>query len=163
MHHLSLGNGRIDKYVAPELPNSSTPALLGGDTLKELGAVIDPRNRKLFLWGPGGYEITLSPGSEAYDLEDSQKGHLMLPCSKVFAGRNSPNTEPIVFTVGAPSEPARSWPRSGNPKGFAHSEHHDAAHGDTEEERQPEPWAPREFLSSPRDFWEARSRNASAS
>ena len=122
IHQISLGNGRFDSYEAPELPDSRTPALLGGKSLKRLGALIDTRNRKLFLCGPGGYEIKLSPGYEAYDPEESEMGHLMLPCSRVTTGRKSPNAEPIVFTVGAQSETASSSTRTGTPRGSASTE-----------------------------------------
>ena len=44
--------------------------------------LLDTFNGKFFMVGPGGYELKLSPGSEVYDTEDSQAGHMMLPCSQ---------------------------------------------------------------------------------
>ena len=95
--------------------------------MKKLGTIIDVRNRKLFLCGPGGYEIKLSPGSEAYDLEESEMGHLMLPCSQFQAGKQSMNTEPIVFAVGADYETANAGTPTGSPQGLAGTEYYDVA------------------------------------
>ena len=67
--------------------------------MANMRVVIDTFSRKLFLVGPGGYEIRLSPGSQQFDLETSQMGHLMLPCSK-FGQRSGPNTESLNFVVG---------------------------------------------------------------
>ena len=35
----------------------------------------------MYFCGPGGYKITLSPGSEKYKLEKAPSGHWHLPCS----------------------------------------------------------------------------------
>lgn len=34
----------------------------------------------MYTIGPGNATITLPPGSEMYELEESRDGHLMLPC-----------------------------------------------------------------------------------
>ena len=51
--------------------------------------------------GPGGYELKLSPGSEVYDTEGSQAGHMMLPCSQFRDASRQQNTAlSQVFMVG---------------------------------------------------------------
>ncbi len=35
---------------------------------------------KLYMCGPGGFEIQPSPESDVFDLEESEHGHLLLPC-----------------------------------------------------------------------------------
>ena len=60
---------------------------------------MDTFTNKLFMVGPGGYEIKLSPGSEVYDLEDSEAGHQMLPCSQFHKGRK-PTKDSQTFLVG---------------------------------------------------------------
>ena len=62
---------------------------------------------KVFFVGPGGYELKLSPGSEAYDLHDSEMGHLMMPCSKggVWEKKTEQSTS---FTVGDFFQSARA-------------------------------------------------------
>ena len=79
-HHLALPGGQAATYEAPVLPNSSVPALLGRQTLREQRAVIDCFNNRMYRIGPGGYSLQLSPGSSQFQLEESHAGHLMLPC-----------------------------------------------------------------------------------
>ena len=68
--------------------------------MKKLRTLIDTFTGKMYLVGPGGYEIHLSPGSEVHDLEESAAGHLMLPCSR-FGRQHQQHTEDSqVFTVG---------------------------------------------------------------
>ena len=56
---------------------------------------------KFFMIGPGGYELKLSPSSEVYDTEDSQAGHMMLPCSQFrCASQNQRKDETQIFVVG---------------------------------------------------------------
>ena len=38
---IGLGNGRLDGYRAPELPNSRTPALLGRNAMREKRCLVD--------------------------------------------------------------------------------------------------------------------------
>eukprot|EP00973_Karenia_brevis_P014846 2028045-Karenia_brevis.AAC.1 len=48
--------------------------------------------------GPGGYKILLSPGTRAYELEESHAGHLMLPCSR-FQCFTKPPTELLANAI----------------------------------------------------------------
>ena len=112
---IALGCGRLDAYRAPELPNSQTPALLGRKTMKAKRVLLDTFTGKLFMVGPGGYELKLSPGSEVFDTEDSKAGHMMLPCSQ-FKGvnRKQNREEAQIFLVGdyfAPTESSAALQR----------------------------------------------------
>ena len=99
-HPIALGAGRLDEYTAPELPNAKTPALLGQRSMKKLRTLIDTFTGKMYLVGPGGYEIRLSPGSEMHKLEESPAGHLMLPCSRFDGQQARASTEAQTFLVG---------------------------------------------------------------
>ena len=101
---LGTGDGRIDNYEAPELPDSKTPALLGQISMRKLRTLIDTFSHKMYLVGPGGYEIRLSPGSEMLPLEESPMGHLMLPCSRFEQSnkrrQQGPPQPAVSFVVG---------------------------------------------------------------
>ena len=111
---IGLGNGRLDGYRGPELPNSRTPALLGRNAMREKRCLVDTFSNKMFMVGPGGYEIKLSPGSEIYDLEDSQAGHQMLPCSQFRRG-SRPTKESQTFLVGTYFAADKQEPNGGEP------------------------------------------------
>jgi hypothetical protein len=100
LHSIGLSDGTEAIFESPVLPNSGTPALLGQKSLKNMQAVLDCYNNKLYRIGPGGYEMKLSPGSVVYDLEESHSGHLMLPCSR-FAPRPNQQQEVEHFAAGA--------------------------------------------------------------
>ena len=63
---------------------------------------------------------SLSPGSEVYDTEDSQAGHMMLPCSQFRdASRRQHKDEAQVFMVGdyfSPKEASAALQRLPAPK-----------------------------------------------
>ena len=44
--------------------------------------IMDMDKNRLIVPGPGGIEMTLSPGSIVYPLEPTHSGHLLLPCSE---------------------------------------------------------------------------------
>ena len=62
--YVSLGNGRVGTYTAPEVPDSKTPALLGRISMARLRMLLDTFTGVAYMVGPGGYELRLSPGSE---------------------------------------------------------------------------------------------------
>ena len=99
-HTICLGSGRLDRYVAPELPEAITPAILGQRSMKALRTLIDTFTGQMYLVGPGGYEIRLSPGSEVHALEESPAGHLMLPCSHFGPQQVQHTSEAQIFVVG---------------------------------------------------------------
>jgi len=94
-HCIGLPDGTDATYTSPILPNSGTPALLGQKSLKKMRSLLDTYNNKLYIVGPGGYRINLSPGSKVYALEESHAGHLMLPCSRF--GRHANQQEVKSF------------------------------------------------------------------
>ena len=81
---ISLPDGSVGTFTAPvvEGAGSGIPALLGLETQKRLNFLIDPRNKKLYQVGEGGYKISLSPGSRTYDLVQTASGHLLLPITE---------------------------------------------------------------------------------
>ena len=71
--------------------------------------LLDTFTSKFFMVGPGGYELKLSPGSEVYHTEDSQAGHMMLPCSQFRdASRKQNKEEAQIFLVGDYFAPDKS-------------------------------------------------------
>ena len=102
IHSIGLPDGTDATYTSPILPNSGTPALLGQKSLKKMHAVLDCFNNKLYLIGPGGLQMQLSPGSKVYQLEESHAGHLMLPCSR-FSG--NANQREVAKSFASTAEP----------------------------------------------------------
>ena len=115
MEGVGSGESRIDSFaVLPVkikgmpastfatnvVANSELPGLLGLKSLVASSAVIDVANRRMFFVGPGGYKLTLSPGSQTFFLETAVSGHLLLPCTEwddrhTGVGSNSSASNPI--------------------------------------------------------------------
>ena len=74
---MRLSDGRVamNRFTSPTVPSSNLPALLGLRSLIEHGAVIDCRNRLLYLCGPGDCTITPPPGTEVVQMEQAPSGH----------------------------------------------------------------------------------------
>ena len=77
--------------------------------MKAKRCLIDTFTGRIYLVGPGGYELKLSPGSVQHDLVESSAGHLMLPCSR-FNVPVKPYENATSFIVGNyfDGSPARS-------------------------------------------------------
>ena len=87
--------------------------------MKEKRVLIDTFTGRIYLVGPGGYELKLSPGSVQHDLVESSAGHLMLPCS-CFNVPMKPREEVTSFVVGdyfdgSPASPATNRSSGGLP------------------------------------------------
>ena len=130
-HHISVGNGRIDTYTAPELPDPGTPALLGRMSMARLRMLLDTFTGVAYMVGPGGCELRLSPVSEKHARQSSSMGHMMLPFSE-FNGTRGGAKEALSYVVGEyyaaiPSGTPQGVPHLGNPSGtprwVAHLEH----------------------------------------
>ena len=67
--------------------------------MKAKRCLIDTFTGRIYLVGPGGYELKLSPGSVQHDLVESKAGHLLLPCS-CFNASVKPYDEVTSFIVG---------------------------------------------------------------
>eukprot|EP00971_Amphidinium_carterae_P349546 6491071-Amphidinium_carterae.1 len=65
-------------YKTPVLRDSSCPALLGLQSLTQLGAVLDLRNKVMHLCGEDDATIRLPAGAKSYPLFQAQSGHLLL-------------------------------------------------------------------------------------
>ena len=68
--------------------------------MKGLRTLLDTFTGVMYLVGPGGYELRLSPGSEKHDLQESGMGHLMLPCSTFGPHNGRTFDETMNFVVG---------------------------------------------------------------
>ena len=82
---LSDGRWTMNRFTSPTVPSSSLPALLGLRSLMEHGALIDCRNKRLYLCGPGDCTITPPPGTEVVQMEQAPSGHLVIPISEYAA------------------------------------------------------------------------------
>lgn len=70
-------------YCAPVIDNSNLPPLLGLKSLVAKRALLDMRSRLLIFPGQGGVEVKCSPGTQLFQLEMSQSGHLLLPIRRL--------------------------------------------------------------------------------
>ena len=77
--------------------------------MKGLRTLLDTFTGVMYLVGPGGYELRLSPGSEKYDLHESSMGHLMLPCSEFDPQGGQQSTEVRSFVVGEHFASEADW------------------------------------------------------
>ena len=99
-HTIALGSGCLDTFTAPEPPDSCVPGILGRNSMKNLHVLIDAFAGVMFMVGPGGYELRLSPGSSKHDLQKSSVGHLLLPCSEFGTQRCQKSDDTMSFVVG---------------------------------------------------------------
>ena len=79
---ICVSSGATGIFQTSIVSNSDLPALLGLEALKQQRALIDCHSNKLFLVGPGGYQLKLPPGSEGLNLVQIGSGHLMLPVTE---------------------------------------------------------------------------------
>ena len=93
----------LTRYTSPCVPGSDLPALLGLRSLMDHGAIIDCRNRTMYLCGPGEAEIKPPPGTQKLKLEQAPSGHLVLPISEFgkyqeYVAQTPPWTRSLVPT-----------------------------------------------------------------
>ena len=78
------GSPATGTYTAPVVSQSACPALLGLKTLQDRrvkkGAILDCDRRLLHFPSEGEITLKLPPGSETFQLEAAESGHLLLPC-----------------------------------------------------------------------------------
>ena len=70
-------------YCASVIENSNLPPLLGLKSLTAKRALLDMHSRLLIFPGQGGVEVKCSPGTQLFQLEMSQSGHLLLPIRRL--------------------------------------------------------------------------------
>ena len=66
-------------FVAPVIPNSTIPALLGLSALKEMRTLIDCRTMELHFCGPDDRPLQLPSGTQTVQTEISATGHMLMP------------------------------------------------------------------------------------
>ena len=100
-------NGHQERFTAPMVPDSELPAILGHKSLAFLNGIVDTGAQKLVIPGPGGYQVTLSPGSQIINLERTDSGHVLMPVTDSGAARPR-NTEWTAYghRVNVPPPPA---------------------------------------------------------
>ena len=100
-------------YCAPLIADSNLPPLLGNKTLRRLRSLLDLGDGRLIVPGPGGVELTLSPGSRVFQLELTDSGHYVLPLSKKPKSQQTKRSDECLdFVMGVrrnkSSSPART-------------------------------------------------------
>ena len=77
------------------------PALLGLRSISSKQGVLEtaPGKERLSFPGPGGYEISWSPGTEHFDLKSAPSGHLVIPLGKFENINTQQGGVPKVGTV----------------------------------------------------------------
>ena len=73
------GSQVASTFRAPVVQNSGCPALLGLQSLQERRAILDMSTKQLHFAADGPITLVLPPGSETFQLESTQSGHLLLP------------------------------------------------------------------------------------
>jgi len=115
MTHIALTDGTVATFQAPVVGGSALPALLGRRSMKAMRVLLDLIHDRSIVVGPGGFELTLSPGSVSYQLHESRSGHLLLPCTAWEAMRGatvSPIPKPVQAFVAEDSTVEESIPET---------------------------------------------------
>ena len=97
-------------FTVPAVQYSDLPGLLGLNTLIKNRAVIDFSTMKMHFCGPGDMDLekNLPPGTETFQLERAQSGHLVLPCCEYQAPVADPSdtSELTLITNTVPTTPS---------------------------------------------------------
>ena len=67
-------------FTSPVVSQSGCPALLGLRSLQDNRAILDCQRKLLHFPAEGEVTLVMPPGSETYQLEAAESGHLLLPC-----------------------------------------------------------------------------------
>ena len=111
---VALPDGREGFYEAP-IVEGPLPALWGLRSMREQRVVIDVYNRKLYMMGPGGYKIQVSPATSTYNLQEAKSGHLLLPVSRwndVKSNNHNEDKERVHLPVTSVTEEGVSTTRA---------------------------------------------------
>ena len=79
----------------PVVNDSPLPGLLGLQALRDRHAILDTHTLRLYFCGPGEHDYLLSalpPGTESFQCELTQSGHIVLPCSEYVDANREENT-----------------------------------------------------------------------
>ena len=74
------GSAATGTFSSPVVRDSGCPALLGLHTLQNRRAILDCDQKVLHFPADGAITLVLPPGSESFQLESAESGHLLLPC-----------------------------------------------------------------------------------
>lgn len=77
-----LADKSLGTFQGPIIENSAVPALWGLQSLSRQRVLIDCYNKRVYLVGPEGYNLSCSPGTKSYELESARSGHLLLPITE---------------------------------------------------------------------------------
>ena len=103
-------------FTTPTVDNSELPMLLGLQSLRENGGILDMCKLQLHFCGHAGATIEPGPGATTFQLELSPSGHLVLPCSEFskHVGHNPQIDEPSLTLAALNTELfGRDTPSSG--------------------------------------------------
>ena len=99
---IALGDGSHGVYNAPIIQNSPMPALLGNKTLTRMGAILNLGDGKFVIpaisSGSAPVEIVVPQGSRVLQMELSDSGHWMLPCTEYTEVDRSRRTDAFIST-----------------------------------------------------------------
>ena len=73
-----MDDGGSGTYKCLVVPDSEIPGLLPFDSMEKRRVLLDTFNGQYIEVGPGGYDISLSPGSRVLPLVKAPTGHPML-------------------------------------------------------------------------------------
>ena len=91
----SDGTMNLGDFTAPMVRQSRTPALLGLQSLKKHGTILDLRSNMMHFIPEGTeVEMILPAGTESYALEQAESGHLMLPFTDFAALKKARSERP---------------------------------------------------------------------
>ncbi len=94
---ICLEDGGAGTFASAVIADSELPALFGLSSISKMQGLIDTHHKKIIFVGPGGYKLSLSPGSKVYPLYSAPTGHLMLPCQEWKKAKIKPGQPGIQF------------------------------------------------------------------
>jgi hypothetical protein len=96
------GQAFVDTFSSPCVEGSGLPGLLGAESLRRNRALIDNHSGRIAFVGPGGYQVTYSPGTRVFQMVESDSGHWLLPINSFEAlneQKGSSNDPPLCLNT----------------------------------------------------------------
>jgi hypothetical protein len=79
---IAMEDGLSSVHRTKEVPQSNLPGLVGLEVMDRRRVLLDIVHNKFIEVGPGGFTLSLSPGSRVLPMKRAPTGHLMLPCTE---------------------------------------------------------------------------------
>ena len=79
---IAMEDGLTTMHTTSEVPNSTLPGLSGLNVMERRHVLLDLVHKKYIEVGPGGFKLTLPPGSRVLNMHTAPTGHLMLPITE---------------------------------------------------------------------------------